>query len=435
MIDIKLLREQPDLWRTELKNRHLNAMPPEKVDEFLDWDKKRRALIQKKNELEQVKNEFSAKVVQMQDKEEKAKMIVEMKKNKEQLQALKEELEKKETEIKILLDQFPNLSDRSVPVAPDASGNAVDHKWGEPPKFDFKPKSHYELGETLDLIDIEKGAQVSGSRFWYLKNELVSLEFALIQYVLDILIKKGFTPILPPMLVREAAMYGTGFFPADKNEIYELTGDEPDCRSGSKEKLYLIGTAEVALAAYHMNEILDFSAGKPKLYTGFSSCFRREAGAYGKDLKGILRGHQFDKLEMFAFATEEDSWQVYKMIVKTVEEIWQGLGIHYQAVNICTGDLGAPNAKKIDLEAWLPSEGCYREVVSASHDTDFQARRLNIKYKDEKGNKKFVHTINSTAIAIGRALIAIIENYQKKDGSIEVPRVLQKYCGFKEIKR
>ncbi|MDD5626468.1 MAG: serine--tRNA ligase [Patescibacteria group bacterium] len=428
MIDIKLLREQPDLWRQELKNRHLKAMPSGKVDEFLDWDKKRRALIQKKNELEQVKNEFSAKVVQTQGEEEKAKMIMGMKKNKEQLQVLREELEKKEAEIKILLDQFPNLSDHSVSVASDASGNAVDHQWGEPSKFDFKPKSHYELGEALDLIDIKKGAQVSGARFWYLKNELVSLEFALIQYVLDILIKKGFTPILPPMLVREAAMYGTGFFPADKNEIYELTGDE-------KEKLYLIGTAEVVLAAYHMDEILGLAPGKPKLYMGFSSCFRREAGAYGKDLKGILRGHQFDKLEMFAFATQEDSWQVYEMIVKIVEEIWQGLGIHYQAVNIATGDLGAPNAKKIDLEAWLPSESCYREVVSASHDTDFQARRLNIKYKDEKGNKKFVHTINSTAIAIGRVLIAIMENYQRKDGSIEVPKILQKYCGFKEIKR
>ncbi|MFA4880474.1 MAG: serine--tRNA ligase [Candidatus Doudnabacteria bacterium] len=428
MIDIKLLREQPDLWRTEFKNRHLKAMPSEKVDEFLELDKIRRNLIGIKNKHEQAKNEFSRKIVKIEDEKERQKMIQRIQKKSEFEKGLKEKLKEKEAEIKILLDQFPNLSDHSVPVAPDASGNAVDHKWGEPSKFDFKPKSHYELGEALDLIDIEKGAQVSGARFWYLKNELVSLEFALIQYVLDILIKKGFTPILPPMLVREAAMYGTGFFPADKNEIYELTGDE-------KEKLYLIGTAEVVLAAYHMDEILGLAPGKPKLYTGFSSCFRREAGAYGKDLKGILRGHQFDKLEMFAFATQEDSWQVYKMIVKTVEEIWQGLGIHYQAVNIATGDLGAPNAKKIDLEAWLPSEGCYREVVSASHDTDFQARRLNIKYKDEKGNKKFVHTINSTAIAIGRALIAIMENYQREDCSIEVPKVLQKYCGFKEIKR
>ena len=435
MIDVKLLRENPNLWRIELKNRHLKAMPPEKVDEFLGLDKKRRELIQKKNTLEQARNEFSAKFVQMQNKEGKGnpapreglgKMISRMKKNKEQLQPLKEELEKTEKEAKNLLDQFPNLSDKSVPIGPDSSGNKVDHKWGEKPKFDFKPKTHYELGEILDLIDIAKGAEVSGSRFWYLKNELVVLEFALVRYALDILMQSCFVPILPPMLVREKGMYGTGFFPADKNEIYELMGDD-------KEKLYLIGTAEVALASYHMNEILDIAAGKPKLYTGFSSCFRREAGAYGKDLKGILRGHQFDKLEMFAFATEEDSWQVYETIVKIVEEIWQGLGIHYQAINICTGDLGAPNAKKIDLEAWMPGEGQYREVVSASNDTDFQARRLNIKYKDKKGNKKFVHTINSTAIAIGRALIAIMENYQQKDGSILVPEVLEKYLPFKKI--
>lgn len=426
MIDLKLLREKPDLWRKELKNRNLKKMPPERVDGFLELDKKQRNLIQKKNEAERIKNEFSRDIVAEKDEKEKKAMIGKMRENKDKLQNFKQELEKIEKETKTLLDQFPNLSHSSVPLGPDEIGNQVDHKWGKKPRFAFKPKTHWELGEKLDLIDIKKGAEISGSRFWYLKNELVLLEFALIHYALDILVKKGFVPMLPPMLVKEEAMYGSGFLPTDENEIYKLAQDN----------LYLIGTAEVPLAAYHMGEVVDVAPGRPKLYTAFSSCFRREAGTYSKDLKGIIRGHQFDKLEMFAFATPEDSWEVYhNLIVKTVEEIWQGLEIHYQAVNICTGDLGSPNSKKVDLEAWLPGEGKYREVVSASNDTDFQARRLNIRYKDQEGKKKFVHTNNSTAIAIGRALIAIMENYQHKDGSIAIPQVLQKYCGFKEIRR
>jgi len=426
MVDIKLLRQKPELWKKELKNRNLKKVPPETVDEFLELDKKRRHLIVLKNKCEQEKNEFSRKIVKVKDKKERDKMIAKMQKNKKGLQKYEKELDCLEVEISFLLNQFPNFSDKSVPIGPDETGNKVDHKWGKKPKFSFKPKTHYDLGEDLDLIDVQKGSEISGARFWYLKRELVQLEFALIQYGLETLIKKGFIPFLPPMLVREEAMYDSGFLPAEQNEIYKL----------EKDNLYLIGTAEVPLASYHLNEVIDIAPDKPKLYTAFSSCFRREAGAYGKDLKGIIRGHQFDKLEMFAFATQEDSWKVYHdLVVQTVEEIWQGLKIHYQVVNICTGDLGAANSKKIDLEAWLPGEKRYLEIVSASNDTNFQARRLNTRYKDKEGKLQFVHTINSTVIAIGRALIAIMENYQKADGSITVPKVLRKHCGFERISR
>ncbi len=427
MVDLKLLRQKPELWKKELKDRNLKKIPASKVDEFLKLDEKRRNLIVAKNKYEQEKNEFSRQIVKIKDKKEREKMVIKMRKKKDGAQEqFKKSLGRIEKEIAVLLNQFPNLSHKSVPVGTDQTGNKVDRKWGKKPKFSFKPKPHYVLGEDLDLIDIDKGSEVSGARFWYLKRELVQLEFALIQYGLETLIKKGFIPLLPPMLVREEAMYGSGFLPADQNEIYKL----------EKDDLYLIGTAEVPLASYHLNEVIDIAPDKPKLYTAFSSCFRREAGAYGKDLKGIIRGHQFDKLEMFAFATQEDSWKVYHdLVVQTAEEIWQGLKIHYQAVNICTGDLGAANSKKIDLEAWLPGEKRYLEVVSASNDTDFQARRLNTRYKDKKGKLQFVHTINSTVVAIGRALIAIMENYQKADGSITVPKVLREYCGFERISR
>ena len=317
-----------------------------------------------------------------------------------------------------MLSQLPNITHESVPEGRDESGNQEVKTWGNKPKFDFKAKDHAELGAALDLIDTERGAKVSGARFWYLKNDLVMLEFSLIQYAANFMRGKGFTPMLPPMLVREAAMFGTGFFPADKNEVYKVNADEDD--------LYLIGTAEVPLASYHAGEVIDVS--EPKKYFGFSSCFRREAGTYGKDMSGIIRGHQFDKVEMFVFCREEDSWDMHEEMLAISEKFWQSLKIPYHVLNMCSGDIGAPNAKKYDIEGWFPGQNAYRELASCSNDTDFQSRRLSIKYKD--GNEsKFVHTLNNTVCAMGRTMIAIMENYQQKDGSIEIPKVLRDYMG------
>src|SRR3990167_9336354 len=363
-----------------------------------------------------------------------------------------------ENELNILLIQLPNITHESVPVGKDETRNVVYKKWSPSdakewsilkPEFPVKP--HYEIGEALDLIDEEKGAKVAGSRFWYLKNELVYLEFALLHYTLEFLKKEGFTPIIPPMIVRERALYGTGFFPADENEIYRLANPkftlEVDGEifnvksqmsniipSWNDPKQFLIGTAEVPLAAYHADDTLDLS--KPLKYCGFSSCFRREAGTYGKDMKGILRGHQFDKIEMFIFASESDSWQVHEYLLSLAEKFWQSLEIPYRVMLMCSGDIGAPNAKKYDIEAWMPGEGKYREIVSASNDTDFQSRRLNIKYKDTSGNKQYAHTLNSTLVAIGRCLIAIMENYQTEEGGVRIPESVKPYMfGMGEIKR
>jgi seryl-tRNA synthetase len=375
------------------------------------------------------------------------------------MKTLKERIKNQELRIKeiesqldALLIQLPNLTDESVPIGKDERDNVVYKKWNPDtslyPSSNFRVKPHWEVGKELNLIDEEKGAKIAGSRFWYLKNELVYLEFALIHYGFDFLKKEDFKPILPPMIVREKALYGTGFFPAEANEIYRLAnpeaGDEGE-KVSQKEvekkgiiptwndpQQYLIGTAEVPLAAYHADDVLDLK--EPIKYCGFSSCFRREAGAYGKDLKGILRGHQFDKIEMFVFASEKDSWQMHEYLLEIAEKFWQSLKIPYQVMLMCAGDIGLPNAKKYDIEAWMPGEGRYREIVSASNDTDFQARRLNIKYINDVGQKQFACTLNSTLIALGRGIIAIMENYQTEEGNIKIPAVLKPYMfGIEKI--
>jgi seryl-tRNA synthetase len=322
---------------------------------------------------------------------------------------------------------IPNLPDESVPAS--GTGDKEEYKWGEIPQFDFEIKDHLELGESLDLIDMERAARVSGARFYYLKNQAVLLEFALINYLTDKLVKRGFTPMLVPDLVKEEAMFGTGFFPAEKNEIYQVNADG--------DNLYLIGTAEVPLASYHAGETLK-EEELPKKYFGFSTCFRREAGTYGRDTKGIIRVHQFEKLEMFVFSKPEESWQIFEELYKINREVFEDLGLPYHQININAGELGAPNAKKIDTEVWFPSQNVYRELTSCSNDTDYQARRLNCRYQKTENGKRsteFVHTLNNTALAIPRALVAIFENYQQPDGSIRIPEVLQKYTGFKEIKK
>jgi seryl-tRNA synthetase len=281
-----------------------------------------------------------------------------------------------------------------------------------------------ELGENLDLIDTKRAGKVAGARFGYIKRQLPLIEFALIKLVMDTVTKEGFIPVIPPVMLKDEMARGTGYFEAgDRNEAYYLPDDN----------MYLVGTSEQSLVSMHTDEILN-EKDLPLRYAGFSTCFRREAGSYGKDTKGILRVHQFDKLEMVIFSKPEDSKDEHKLLLSIEEKLMKALALPYQVINICTGDLGRPAAAKYDIEAWLPSEKKYRETHSTSNCTDFQARRLNIRYRDKSGKVNFVHTLNGTAFAIGRILIMIMENYQQKDGSIKVPKALQKYCGFKVIK-
>jgi seryl-tRNA synthetase len=331
-------------------------------------------------------------------------------------------LEKRRLEI---IFQLPNLPLPEVPIGENEAANKVIKEVGEKPVFDFEVKDYLTLGENLDLIDVKRAAKVSGSRFGYLKNEAVLLEFGLVQLALDVLTKEGFIPVVPPVLINKKMMEAMGYL--DQKE------DREEAYFFEKDQLYLVGTSEQSLGPMHADETF-MENELPKRYVAFSSCFRREAGSYGKDTKGILRVHQFDKLEMFSFCHPDKSREEHKFFLSLQERLMQLLKIPYRVVEICTGDLGNTAAAKYDIEAWLPSYNQYRETHSTSNVTDFQARRLNIKFKSKKLNTKFyVHTLNGTAFAIGRTIIAIIENYQTKNGTIIVPEALRSYVGKKEI--
>jgi seryl-tRNA synthetase len=294
---------------------------------------------------------------------------------------------------------------------------------GERPSFDFEPRDHVDLGAALGIIDLERGARLSGTRFTYLLGGAVMVQFALVRYCLDRLQEKGFVPVIPPVLVREEAMYGTGFLPTDEAQLYVTRDDD----------LYLVGTSEVALAGLHQGELLE--AGRvPRRYVGYSTCFRREAGAHGKDTRGIFRVHQFDKVEMFSFTGPEASWEEHEFLLACEEELIQGLGLPYRVANVCTGELGASAAKKYDLEVWLPGQDRYRELTSCSNTTDYQARRLGVRIRYPDGNRP-AHTLNGTACAIGRTLIALLENHQREDGSVALPEALHPYLpeGFRTL--
>lgn len=410
MLDINFIRENLGEVKKALAKKHTEF----DLEELIKLDDGRKDILKRVEILRAEQN----KLAQKKEKNERAVEIKQMLKDLEPKLAEAEETYLEEAA------KIHNIPHESVPSKNE--GNRIEKEWGETPVFDFVIKTHEELGKSLDIIDTERGVKVSGSRFCYLKNEAAILEFAIIQYLIEKLTKKGFTGLIPPVLVKEEAMFGTGFFPAEKNEIYRVNPDE--------DNLYLVGTAEVPLASYHTNEVLK-EKDLPKKYWGFSTCFRREAGAYGKDTKGIIRSHQFDKVEIFVFSKPTQSWQIFEELIKINEEIFQELALPYRLVNINGGELGAPNAKKIDTEVWIPSENQYRELTSCSHDTDFQARRLNIKLETLSGKKEYVHTLNNTALAIGRTLVAIIENNQQKDGSVLIPKVLRKYAGFEKISK
>lgn len=415
MIDLAVIRDDPDRIRAELKKRGMKL----DLDQLVGLDTRRRKLQQQYDE---------------QRAEQKGiKDPVAGKKLKEALKKIESERGTVEQEFEALYLQLPNFSADDVPEGKDESDNTSIKTAGDKPKIK-NPKPHYEISGIAPLIDFERGAKVSGNRFWFLKGALVQLEFAITRYALDFYEKKGFVAMRPPSVVRSQAMWGTGFFPAEANEIYPIGGSERDLVKSNtpggmdlifENQQYLSGTAEVPLASYHSGENLD---ELPVKYIGFAPSYRREAGNYGQDTKGILRGHEFDKLEIFVFAAPDKSWEIHEELQQHAEEFWTSLGVPFQVVNICTGDLSAPNAKKLDIEAWLPGEGKYREMASNSNDTDFQARRLKI-----KSNKQLVHTLNNTACAIGRTIVAITENYQQEDGSVDMPEVLHPYLPFKRI--
>jgi len=416
MINIKLLRENPEIVKEALKKRGVEV----DVDYLRELDQRIRNLKKEIDDLRRKRNEISKKAKNVPEKIEEAKKI-------------KEELKKKEEEIAGLQKEFnsvflliPNIPLEDTPTGEDESDNIVVEKWGEPKKFNFKIKDHLELGELWDLIDVKRAAKISGSRFGILKNEAVLLEFALIKFTYDFLTKKyNFIPLLPPILIRPEAMRGMGYIDTEQDleERYFL----------EKDNLFLVGTAEQAVGPMHQNEVFE-ERDLPKRYLAFSTCLREEAGSYGKDTRGIFRVHQFDKIEMFSFTKPEDSQRELQFLLGIEKELMKQLKIPFRVVKLCTGDLSRPSAQTFDIEAWIPSQKKYRETHSCSNCTDFQARRLNIRFRREKGNKiEFVHTLNGTAFAIGRTIIAILENYQQKDGRILVPKVLRKYAGFRKI--
>ncbi len=419
MLDIKAIRTSPDDFKKSLKRKGVDS---QKIGELLTADEQRRRLLQEVEVASAQQNEVSKKIPNLSGKE-KEKVLGEMKSLSDAKKQKEEELEKIEIKYIALLESLPNPPDASAPDGKSEEDNVVLRKEGDMPQFDFEPKEHWELAEDLELLDMERGAKVSGARFFFMRNELAILQMALMNWAFLRVAEKGFSPTIPPFMTRKDAIYGTGFLEKDENYIVNPGEDD----------LYLIGTSEVPLTSFHAGEILN-EKNLPIKLAGYSPCFRREAGSYGKDMKGILRVHQFEKIEMVILCTPEQSTQMHELIRETEEELMKELGIPYQVVNVCAGDLGSSAIKKYDLEAWLPGQGKYREMTSTSTCTDYQTRRLGIRYRTQSGKTEFAHSLNGTAVS-SRPLIAILENFQHKDGSIDIPKCLIPFTGFQKIEK
>ena len=418
MIDLKLLRDDPDAARSAYARRG----GVDDLDRVIELARKHRDLLAEVEALRADQNRAS-KAIGQAAPEERQSAIEAARELADGLKEMEPRLEELQSELEEAAAYLPNLPHDSVPEGTTEDQNVVEREVGDKPTFDFEPREHVELGESLGIFDGERGAKTSGSRFVYVTGPGVFLELALVRFALEHLNSHRFLPIVPPVLVRRHAMYGTGFFPADEHEFYTIDRDE----------LYLTGTSEVALAAMHSEEILDGDR-LPVRYAGFSTCFRREAGSYGKDTKGLVRVHQFDKIEQFSFAHPDDSWDEYASIRTNQEKILQALEIPYRVLVMCAGDLGSSAAKKVDNEAWLPGAGRYMEVTSATNATDYQSRRLQIRYRSGAASTRLVHTLNGTACAIGRTIVALLENHQRADGSVSIPEALRPYTGFDEIR-
>jgi len=416
MIDLKKAKRDLEAYKKNIKDRNLSI----DFDAFLELESEKNTLGQELDEMRNTKNVVSKEIPTLKD-EAKIKKISEMKELWEQISKKETVFKEKEEAFNYTLYRLPNFLDPTAALWKDDSANTAVDFFMKPTTFDFEVKSHWEIGEAKNWIDLDKWAEVAGSRFWYLKWELALLNMAIINYAISFLSAKEFEFIIPPYMVKEASLFWTGFLPAGEDGLYHVNPGEED--------LYLIGTSEIPLTSYHMNEVIDVE--KPKLYFGYSPCFRKEAGSYGKDMKGILRGHQFEKVEMVVFCKPEDSQKTHDMMVEVEESLWQSLKIPYQKLNVCSGDLWNPAMKKFDLEAWMPGQEKYREVTSCSNVWEFQSRRLGIKYINENGEKDFVHTLNGTVVALSRCLIAIIENYQTQDWRVEIPEVIRPFMGGK----
>jgi seryl-tRNA synthetase len=416
VIDPAVLRNDPDRLRRSLARRGLVF----DVDALVALDERVRRTRAEAERVRSEQKESGKRIAGLTgpDKEVAIGAAAELA---EHYRALTAEAEALSQEFEATWVTLPNLVDDTAADGFSDADNLEVRRVGEPPQFDFSSRDHVELGTLLDVIDTDRGAKVSGSRFGYLKGKAVLLEFGLVRWALDRLVEAGFTPMAPPVLVRERALFGTGFFPGDREQVYSVPSDE----------LFLVGTSEVPLAAYHTDEILEPEL-IPLRYAGFSTCFRREAGTYGKDTAGIFRVHQFDKVEMFVFARPEASAEEHDRILAIEESLVQALEVPYRVVNVAAGDLGASAAKKYDIEAWFPSQGTYREITSCSNTTDFQARRLRIRVRTEGGNV-IAHTLNGTAVAVGRVILALLENHQRSDGTVRLPAALHPYTGFEAI--
>jgi seryl-tRNA synthetase len=423
MLDIKLIRENPDHVRSNLMKR-ANPENLSMLDDLVETDRKWRENLTKLNELRHQKKLVTTEVATLKkagkdaaEKLEKAKSIDSEITDTEKQVAAEEEKEHD------LLMRLPNMLHDSVPVGQGENDNQQVKTWGTSPTFKFPIKNHMDLALNLDIVDIERAGKVAGSRFHYLKREAVLLDMALMSFAIEEMVKKSYIPIEPPYLMRKEAYEGVTALSDFADMLYKI----------ENEDLYLIATSEHPMAAMLQNEVLKEEELPLKL-AGISACFRKEAGAHGKDTRGIFRTHQFNKIEQFIFCTPEQSWQLHEELIQNAEELVQKLELPYRVVNVCTGDIGTVAAKKYDIEAWMPAQNAYREIVSCSNCTDYQARRLNIRYREKEGapTKGFVHTLNSTALATGRTIVAILENYQQEDGTITVPKVLRKYMGNKE---
>jgi seryl-tRNA synthetase len=412
VLDLKAIREDPGALRRGLARRSPELAAD--LDRVLELDRRRRELTATVDELRAEQNRGS-KAVGRASGSERDRLIASVREASDRLADVEPQLAEVEDDLRRLLDRLPNVPHESVPEGETDEDNQLIEEVGDRPSLGFEPRDHVDLGEALGVIDLERAARVSGSRFAYLLGGAVMLQFALVRYCLDRLAPKGFVPVVPPVMVREEALYGTGFFPTDEASIYATRDDD----------LYLVGTSEVPLAGLHGDEILD-PGTLPRRYVGYSTCFRREAGAHGKDTRGIFRVHQFDKVEMFSFTEPERSWEEHEFLRSCEEELIQGLEIPYRVMNVCTGELGASAARKYDIEAWLPGQDRYRELTSCSNTTDYQARRLGVRVRYPDGNKA-AHTLNGTACAVGRTLIALLENRQQEDGSVPLPEVLHRY--------
>ncbi|HEX2741004.1 MAG TPA: serine--tRNA ligase [Rubrobacter sp.] len=415
MLDLKYIRENAKAVEENSKNRGVEV----DVVLVVELADRRSALIQDLNELKQRQNQMAKSISRERDEEARGRLIEESRALKEQLPSKERDLHEVEERLREEQLKIPNITHPDSPIGKDDTENVEIRRWGEVPDFSFEPKDHVELGEHLGIIDFDAGAKSTGSKFYFLRGDAVLLELGLIRYAMDIMMERGYQPTITPDLARDQMLVGTGFIPR---------GPETQIYSVEDSDLSLIATAEITLAGQHAEEILDESR-LPLRYAGLSHCFRTEAGSHGRASRGLYRVHQFTKVEMFAFTTPDQSEDIHNEMVEIEENIFQGLGLPYRVVDICTGDLGGAAYRKYDLEAWMPGRGDFGEVTSTSNTTDYQARRLGICYRREGGRPQLLHTLNGTALAMSRALISLLEIYQQQDGSISLPEALVPYVG------